>query len=694
MSNRDLLIEIGTEELPPKALLKLSRSFQQEIEKGLGKNNLAFSDTQSFATPRRLAVVVNALQEVQDDISVEKFGPAVKAAFDDEGNPTKAAEGFARSCGVTVKDLKEKDDGKVVKLYYASEQKGEATASLLPQIVSDALDALPIPKRMRWGSLRNEFVRPVHWVVLLFGSETVEADILGVHSGNQTRGHRFHMPGDITVNTPGDYEKALSESAYVIPDFEKRQALVRSQVEQEAEKLGANVSIDSDLLNEVTALVEWPVALTGSFDEAFLAVPKEALVSSMKKHQKCFTLEDSDGNICPNFITVSNLESLAPEKVVAGNERVIRPRLADAAFFFNQDKNHSLESRQDKLKTVIFEQTLGTVHDKSARVAGLAAFIAGAIGSDTALATRAAQLGKCDLLTGMVGEFADLQGIMGYYYALHDGESEEVASAINEQYMPRFAGDELPQTKTGIVLALAERIDTIVGLFGIGQPPTGSKDPYALRRAALGVLRIIVEKTLALDLSECVANAISQYGKLPEQENLEAKVLDFIFERFRAWYSDEGVSANIFQAVDAVRSSSPLDFDLRIKAVQEFVSLKEAEALSIANKRVSNILAKLDQLPVNPVDASLLNEEAEKTLAEQIDKLLIQVEPMLQGQDYGKALSSMALLQADVDRFFDEVMVNTEDEKVRQNRQSLLHQLRQLFLQIADISLLQTGQAS
>ena len=694
MSNRDLLIEIGTEELPPKALLKLSRSFQQEIEKGLGKNNLAFSDTQSFATPRRLAVVVNALQEVQDDISVEKFGPAVKAAFDDEGNPTRAAEGFARSCGVTVKDLKEKDDGKVVKLYYASEQKGEATASLLPQIVSDALDALPIPKRMRWGSLRNEFVRPVHWVVLLFGSETVEADILGVHSGNQTRGHRFHMPGDITVNTPGDYEKALSESAYVIPDFEKRQALVRSQVEQEAEKLGANVSIDSDLLNEVTALVEWPVALTGSFDEAFLAVPKEALVSSMKKHQKCFTLEDSDGNICPNFITVSNLESLAPEKVVAGNERVIRPRLADAAFFFNQDKNHSLESRQDKLKTVIFEQTLGTVHDKSARVAGLAAFIAGAIGSDTALATRAAQLGKCDLLTGMVGEFADLQGIMGYYYALHDGESEEVASAINEQYMPRFAGDELPQTKTGIVLALAERIDTIVGLFGIGQPPTGSKDPYALRRAALGVLRIIVEKTLALDLSECVANAISQYGKLPEQENLEAKVLDFIFERFRAWYSDEGVSANIFQAVDAVRSSSPLDFDLRIKAVQEFVSLKEAEALSIANKRVSNILAKLDQLPVNPVDASLLNEEAEKTLAEQIDKLLIQVEPMLQGQDYGKALSSMALLQADVDRFFDEVMVNTEDEKVRQNRQSLLHQLRQLFLQIADISLLQTGQAS
>ena len=694
MSNRDLLIEIGTEELPPKALLKLSQSFQQEIEKGLEKNNLAFSGSQSFATPRRLAVIVNGLQEVQDDISVEKFGPAVKAAFDDEGNPTKAAEGFARSCGVDVAELKEKDDGKVVKLYYTSEQKGEITASLLPQVVSDALDALPIPKRMRWGSLRNEFVRPVHWVVLLFGNETVEADILGVHSGNLTRGHRFHMPGDISIESPADYEKVLSESAYVIPDFKKRQALVRAQVEQEAEKLGANVSIDSDLLNEVTALVEWPVALTGSFDEAFLAIPKEALVSSMKKHQKCFTLEDNDGNICPNFITVSNLESVAPEKVVAGNERVIRPRLADAAFFFNQDKHHSLESRQDKLKTVIFEQTLGTVHDKSTRVAGLAVYIAGAIGSDTALATRAAQLGKCDLLTGMVGEFADLQGVMGYYYALHDGENEEVASAINEQYMPRFAGDELPQSQTGIVLALAERIDTIVGLFSIGQPPTGSKDPYALRRAALGVLRIIVEKGLALDLSECVISAISQYDTLPEQENLEVKVLDFIFERFRAWYSDEGVSANIFQAVDAVRSSSPLDFDLRIKAVQEFVSLKEAEALSMANKRVSNILAKLDQLPENAVDASLLNEAAEKTLAEQIDKLLKQVQPMLQDQDYGKALSTMASLQKDVDRFFDEVMVNTEDDKVRQNRQSLLHQLRLLFLQIADISLLQTGQAS
>lgn len=691
MSNRDLLIEIGTEELPPKALLSLSRAFQKEIEKNLNDFKLKFSASKSFATPRRLTVKINGLQEMQDAISIEKFGPAINAAFDEDGKATKAAEGFARSCGVAVEELDQKDDGKVVKLYFTKQEEGKPAVELLPDAVSGALDALPIPKRMRWGSLRDEFVRPVHWAMILFGSEVVPASILGVQAGSTTRGHRFHSPEEIPVPSPADYEKLLSEKGYVIPCFETRMALVRAQVESEAEKLGAKVTIENDLLEEVTALVEWPVALTGSFDEAFLAVPKEALVSSMKKHQKCFTLEDSSGNILPHFISVSNLESQDPQKVVAGNERVIRPRLADAAFFFEQDKNSRLESRQEKLKTVIFEKTLGTVHDKSVRVEGLAAFIADAIGADSKLATRAAQLGKCDLLTGMVGEFADLQGIMGYYYALHDGENEEVASAVNEQYMPRFAGDELPSTESGIVLALAERIDTIVGLFGIGQPPTGSKDPYALRRAALGILRIIVEKELPLDLADCVANAISHYPSLPEKEGLKNAVLDFIFERFRAWYSDEGVSANIFLAVDAVRPSSPLDFSMRIKAVQEFASLKEAEALSMANKRVSNILAKSDSALAGSVDPSLLSEKAEQELAKQIQSLLDEVEPLLREQNYTTALLSMASLQAGVDRFFDEVMVNTEDEKVRNNRQSLLNQLRELFLQIADISLLQAG---
>jgi len=691
MSSRDLLVEIGTEELPPKALPTLSKAFEREIAEGLGKQNLGFSGTAAYATPRRLAVLVSDLQESQADAAVEKFGPALQAAFDANGKPTKAAEGFARSCGVDVSDLSEKNDGKVTKLYYQATRPGDQTANLLPAIINDALASLPVPKRMRWGSSHVEFVRPVHWVVLLFGSEVVPATILGIASGNKTRGHRFHHPDDIALSSPADYVPALSETGFVLPDFALRREKIREQLKEQGEQHKARVVIDEDLLNEVTALVEWPVALTGAFDDAFLDVPKEALVSSMKNHQKCFTLEDAKGDILPNFITVSNLVSQEPARVIAGNERVIRPRLADAAFFFEQDKKQTLESRQDKLQTVIFEQTLGTVFDKSRRVAKIAEFIAGKSGFDESRALRAALLGKCDLLTGMVGEFAELQGIMGNYYAIHDGEDPEVARAIFEQYLPRFAGDDLPDTQTGIALALAERIDTIVGLFGIGQPPTGSKDPFALRRAALGILRIVVEKGLDLDLADCIGNAVSHYTDLPERDGLESRVLDFIFERFRAWYADEGVRANIFQAVDAVRSTRPRDFDLRIRAVRDFTALKEAEALAAANKRVSNILAKLDQQPSTQTDASLLTEAAEKQLAEKLDALLKEVEPLLDKQEYSKALSAMASLQADVDRFFDEVMVNTDDEKVRMNRQSLLQKLRHLFLQIADISFLQAA---
>ncbi len=691
MNSRDLLVEIGTEELPPKALPVLSAAFEREVAAGLGRQNLDYSGTTAFATPRRLAVLVRDLQESQADAAIEKFGPALQAAYDEDGKPTKAAEGFARSCGVSVADLSEKNDGKVTKLYYQATRPGEQTADLLPGIINEALAALPIPKRMRWGSSHEEFVRPVHWVVLLFGNAVVPATILGVNSCSNTYGHRFHHPDAIALDSPSDYITALTETGFVLPDFAQRREKIRAQLQEQGSQHNARVVIDGDLLNEVTALVEWPVALTGAFDKAFLDVPKEALVSSMKNHQKCFTLEDSKGNILPNFITISNLVSQEPARVIAGNEKVIRPRLADAAFFFEQDKKHSLESRQDKLQTVIFEQTLGTVFDKSQRVAKIAAFIAGKSGFDEGRAARAALLAKCDLLTGMVGEFAELQGIMGSYYACHDGEDPEVARAIFEQYLPRFAGDDLPETQTGIALALAERIDTIAGLFGIGQPPTGSKDPYALRRAALGILRIVVEKGLDLDLSECITNAVSHYGQLPERDCLETRVLDFIFERFRAWYADEGVRANIFQAVDAVRSTRPRDFDLRIRAVREFTALKEAEALAAANKRVSNILAKLDNQPSTQTDAGLLTEAAEKQLAEKLDNLLKEVEPLLAKQEYSKALSAMASLQVDVDRFFDEVMVNTEDEKVRMNRQSLLQKLRHLFLQIADISFLQAA---
>lgn len=691
MPSRDLLVEIGTEELPPKALSLLSKAFAAEVAAGLAKQNLAHSGTVAFATPRRLAVLVNGLQENQPDVTIEKFGPAVQAVYDADGKPTKAAEGFARSCGVSFAELAEKNDGKVTKLYYAANRPGANTVDLLPGIVNDALAALPIPKRMRWGSSSVEFVRPVHWVVLMFGKDVVPATILGVQSGNTTYGHRFHHPEPILLSAPDKYAAALTDTGFVLPDFTQRRETIREQLMAQATKQKATVVIDEDLLNEVTALVEWPVALTGSFDKAFLSVPKEALVSSMKNHQKCFTLEDANGNILPNFITVSNLVSQEPARVIAGNERVIRPRLADAAFFFEQDKKQSLAARQEKLQTVVFEQTLGTVFEKSRRVAKIAEFIAVSSGFDPKRAGRAALLAKCDLLTGMVGEFAELQGIMGRYYAEHDGEDAEVARAIYEQYLPRFAGDDLPETPTGITLALAERIDTIVGLFGIGQPPTGSKDPYALRRAALGILRIIVEKGLDLDLAECVGHAVAQYSGLPERDGLEARVLDFIFERFRAWYADEGVRANIFQAVDAVRSTRPRDFDLRIRAVRDFTLLKEAEALAAANKRVANILAKLDKQPSAETNPKLLAEAAEKQLAEKLDALLQKVGPLLKNQEYSKALSAMASLQSDVDRFFDEVMVNTEDEQVRMNRQSLLQKLRQLFLQIADISLLQAA---
>lgn len=689
MANRDLLVEIGTEELPPKSLLDLSLAFQRELETGLAERNLAFSATRPFATPRRLAVIVSGLQARQEDSTVERFGPAVNAAFDDHGKPTRAAEGFARSCGVEVADLEQKNDGKVAKLYYQAKRAGEDTTALLPELINAALAALPIPRRMRWGSSREEFVRPVHWAVVLFGADVVECRVLGVQAGRETRGHRFHHPALISLATPADYESVLAGQGRVIARFEARRENIETQIRAQAKALGANVAIDPDLLDEVTALVEWPVALTGAFDRDFLAVPKEALVSSMKQHQKCFYLEDDKGQILPHFITISNLQSTDSARVVAGNEKVIRPRLADAAFFFAQDKKQPLSARQEKLASVVFEQSLGTVYDKSVRVASLAEFIAGRTGADKSSAVRAAQLAKCDLLTGMVGEFAELQGIMGYYYAMHDGEPEEVARAINEQYLPRYAGDALPETATGMVLALAERIDTIVGLFGIGQPPTGSKDPYALRRAALGILRIIVEKQLDLDLADCVRNAISHFPALPASAGLDQAVLDFIFERFRAWYADEGVHTNIFQAVDAVRPHSPLDFHLRIKAVTAFSTMQEAQALAMANKRVSNILAKLDRLPEAGIEPSLLAEKAEKQLANRIDTLMAEVGPLLKAQDYTRALSLMASLQADVDKFFDEVMVNTEDDNLRQNRQSLLLQLRRLFLQIADISHLQ-----
>lgn len=688
MHKQDLLIEIGTEELPPKALLALSGALAAAMTQQLQKAGLEFGTVEQFATPRRLALIVRALAEQQPDSRQEKLGPALQAAYGADGKPTKAAEGFARSCGVELSALEQKTEGNIVKLVFRSERKGEAAAALIPNMLVQALAALPIPKRMRWGSSRNEFVRPVHWVVLLFGGTVITANIMGVDSGAATRGHRFMHPDAIPLQSADGYEAALLQGK-VIASFEKRRANIRAQIEAAGKVLGATAIIDEELLDEVTSLVEWPVALTGNFDHDFLAVPKEALISSMKGHQKCFHLLDANAAILPNFITLSNLESRDPAQVIAGNEKVIRPRLADAAFFFEQDKRHPLAQRIEKLKTVVFQQELGTVFDKSQRVRKLAGHIAAQLKVDQGLAERAAELGKCDLLTSMVYEFAELQGTMGYYYAQHDGEPAEVALALSEQYLPRFAGDELPASNTGMVLALAERLDTIIGLFGIGQPPTGSKDPFALRRAALGVLRILVEKQLPLDLSACIRFAVQNYPALPKAEGLADTVVDFIFERLRAYYADLKVGSDVFLSVDAVRSPSPLDFDARVRAVNHFVNLPEAQALAAANKRVSNILQKSPAGTVGDLDGALLLEQAEKDLAAHLQTVQRQVEPLLAARNYTDALASMAALQAVVDAFFDQVMVNAEDAALRANRLALLQQLRALFLRIADISLLQ-----
>ncbi len=689
MLKQDLLIEIGTEELPPKALLPLSEAFRDEFAALLKKANLEPANIEVFATPRRLALIVRALPVQQEDHMSEKFGPALQAAFNADGTPTKAAEGFARSCGVTVAELQQKQDGKVTKLVHRSQHKGEDTATLIPDMVKAALDALPIPKRMRWGSTRHEFVRPVHWVVLLFGTQLIKATIMGVESGNATRGHRFMHPGPIHLESPEQYAHLLRSDGKVIASFAERRTEVRKQVEAEGLKYNARAVIEEALLDEVTALVEWPVALTGRFDEAFLTVPQEALISAMKGHQKCFHLVDPDHNILPHFITLSNLVSRDPAQVIAGNEKVIRPRLADAGFFYAQDKKQPLAARIEKLKTVVFQQELGTVFDKSQRVGKLAVSIAAQLGADQHLASRAAELGKCDLMTSMVYEFAELQGIMGYYYALNDGEPEEVALALNEQYMPRFAGDELPASKTGMVLALAERLDTITGLFGIGQPPTGSKDPFALRRAALGILRIIIEHQLPLNLSTCVDTAVANFPKVKNPAALKTAVLDFIFERLRALYADQGVSMDVFLAVDAVRPNNPLLFDARIKAVSHFVKLPAAQALAAANKRVSNILQKSEQSEIGAINNTLLEEAAERALASDLGMVISQVEPLLAAHRYTEALAAMASLQVHVDAFFEQVMVNAENPGLRKNRLALLNSLRQLFLRVADISLLQ-----
>lgn len=686
----DLLIEIGTEELPPKALLKLSQAFHQGVENGLKKAELSFDEIRPYATPRRLALVVTRLQNKQPDRNIERRGPAVKAAFDDDGNPTKALMGFAGSCGVGVDELDTMETDKGAWLVFRQKQAGATATELLPEIIQQALNELPIPKRMRWGDLPGEFVRPVHWLVVLLGDEVVPMALLGVTADRLTRGHRFHHPQPIRISSPMTYAPKLETEGHVLVDFEARKEAIEGQVKELAHKLKGKAIINPELLDEVTGLVEWPVALAGNFDERFLELPPEALISSMEGHQKYFAVEAENGKLLPHFITVSNIASQDPAQVIAGNERVILPRLSDAAFFWDTDRKQPLAERQEQLKTIVFQNKLGTVYDKSQRVAVLAAEIAAQIGGDSALAERAARLAKCDLVTEMVGEFPELQGIMGRYYARLDGEEEEVAEALDEQYQPRFAGDELPVTRTGQAVSLAEKLDTLVGLFGIGQPPSGVKDPFALRRAALGVLRIMIEKGLDLDLAALLETAADTLGDKLTESDATDQVMQYFYDRLRGYVLDQGFKADEFEAVLAVKPSRPLDFMQRLKAVAAFRQLEQAESLAAANKRIGNILRKNEVETATPdVNEHLLQVPAEQALAEQVFQARRELAPLTARADYASALSYLAGMREVVDHFFDDVMVMADDEAVRQNRLALLNQTRALFLGVADISCLQ-----
>lgn len=689
MSEKTFLVEIGTEELPPKALRSLAESFAANFTAELDNAGLGHGKVEWFAAPRRLALKVANLAASQPDREVEKRGPAVSAAFDASGQPTKAAEGWARGCGITVDQAERMVTDKGEWLLYRASVKGESAEALLANMVATSLSKLPIPKLMRWGASEVQFVRPVHTVTLLLGETLIPATILGIASDRVIRGHRFMGEPEFTIDSADQYPQILRERGKVIADYEARKAMIKADAEAAAAKIGGKADMIESLLEEVTSLVEWPVVLTAKFEEKFLAVPSEALVYTMKGDQKYFPVYSADGKLLPNFIFVANIESKDPQQIIAGNEKVVRPRLADAEFFFNTDRKKRLEEYLPRLDTVLFQQQLGTLRDKTDRIESLAGWIAGQIGADVNHATRAGLLSKCDLMTNMVFEFTDTQGVMGMHYARHDGEAEDVAVALNEQYQPRFAGDALPSSLVSCAVAIADKMDTLAGIFGIGQHPKGDKDPFALRRAALGVLRIIVEKNLNLDLQSLTEEAVRLYGEKLTNVNVVSEVVDFMLGRFRAWYQDEGYAVDTIQAVLARRPTRPADFDARVKAVSHFRTLDEAAALAAANKRVSNILAKSDETLNDAIRASVLKEDAEIRLATQLVVLHDKLKSVFEEGRYQEALSELAALREPVDQFFESVMVNVEDKEVRINRLTLLSELRELFLQVADISLLQ-----
>ena len=688
MTTQNFLVEIGTEELPPKALKTLATSFADNVEAELNQAGLTFEKIEWFAAPRRLAVKVLNLATQQPSKEIEKRGPAVSAAFDAEGKPTKAAEGWARGCGITVEQAERIATDKGEWLVHRAKIEGQPTKNLLNDIVANALAKLPIPKPMRWADKTVQFIRPVHTVTMLLGDELIEGEILGVASARIIRGHRFLGEKEFEIQHADQYPQLLREKGSVVADFNERKAEILAKSQAKATALGGVADIEESLLEEVTSLVEYPNVLAAKFEERFLAVPAEALVYTMKGDQKYFPIYDKDGKLLPHFIFVSNINPEDPTAIIEGNEKVVRPRLTDAEFFFKTDLKQKLVDRLPRLETVLFQQQLGTLKDKTDRIEQLAGEIAKQIGADEAKAKRAGLLSKCDLMTNMVFEFTDTQGVMGMHYARHDGEDEEVAVALNEQYMPRFAGDELPKSLVASAVALADKFDTLTGIFGIGQAPKGSADPFALRRAALGALRIIVEKNLPLDLEDLVKKSAALFGDKLTNQNVVADVVDFMLGRFRAWYQDEGIAVDVIQAVLVRRPTRPADFDARVRAVSHFRTLDSAEALAAANKRVSNILAKADAA-IGEINLTACVEPAEKALAEAVLALRTEVQPLIVQGDYTTVLDKLANLRAPVDSFFDNVMVNAEDPALRQNRLAILNTLQGLFLQVADISVLQ-----
>ncbi len=689
MDTKDLLIEIGTEELPPKSLKKLATAFKEEVSQSLQEKDLKFSEANWYATPRRLSILLKQLEITQEDKQQQRRGPALSAAFDDEGKATRATEGFAKSCGVEVEQLEQLETDKGTWLAFNAVLKGKQTTELLPAMIETALSRLPIAKRMRWGNSEIEFVRPIKWVLILFGDDAINCEIMGVTSGKESYGHRFHHPDAITIKKPENYIDRLKQEAHVLADYNERRSLIQTQVIAIAENKGGKAVIDSDLLDEVTSLVEWPVSFSGEFNSDFLKLPKEVLISSMQDHQKYFPVVDEQGELLPCFISVANIESKNPELIKQGNERVIQPRLSDAAFFWDRDLKHGLANHIESLKKVVYQKQLGTLYEKSERLLKTASSLAKSLNVDVNAAKRAAELCLCDLLTEMVSEFPALQGTMGRYYAEADGENTDVATALEEYYQPRFAGDKLPVTTLGQCLAVSEKIDSLVGIFSIGKAPTGDKDPFALRRSAIGLLRIIIECELDIDLKELISLAASNYPKEIDSKKQTDNVFHFLMERLRRYYLDEGVNPDTFESVLAINTNKPLDFHQRLTAVTEFRKLTEAESLAAANKRISNILKKSDATYTKKVDDNLLTEESEITLANSLNNYQKRLAPMIESRDYKSALTELAGLRENVDDFFDNVMVNCDDDAIKMNRLALLNNLSALFLQTADISKLQ-----